>query len=182
MTTVYTPYPTSRATQHPAKHVSIAKRVALAAVGTIGAAVALGSFASAYYGSVPTPTVAVPAPAVTLVSAHTVASPPAVSAPDDTIVPVTAPTTITATSCADPVPPTPPGHQPVAYYTCVLPHPYQGGAGSGVVDGPGGGGVSSDPTLGGSDPDPLPPNDGSGGGGGGANSCTNLDKVCHATQ
>jgi len=182
MTTIHTPHPTSYAIPHPAKHTSIGKRVALAAIGTIGAAAALGAAVSAHTGSVPAPAVAVVAP-------DTVANPPAVSAPDDTIQPVTAPgsTVITAISCPGPIPPTKPGHQPVAYYTapngkpCVYPHPQQGGGGLTGVEGPGGGGVSSDPTLGGPDPDPLPPNNG-GGSGSGTNSCTNLDKTCHATQ
>ena len=174
MTTIHTPHPTSYAIPHPAKHTSIGKRVALAAIGTIGAAAALGAAVSAHTGSVPAPAVAVVAP-------DTVANPPAVSAPDDTIQPVTAPgsTVITAISCPGPIPPTKPGHQPVAYYTCVYPHPRQGGGGLTGVEGPGGGGVGSNPTLGGPDPDPLPSN----GGGGGANSCTNLDRTpCHATQ
>jgi hypothetical protein len=188
MTTIHTPHPTSYAIPHPAKHTSIGKRVALAAIGTIGAAAALGAVVSAYTGSVSAQAVAVPAPAVAVVAPDTVANPPAVSAPDDTIQPVTAPgsTVITAVSCPGPIPPTKPGHQPVAYYTapngkpCVYPHPQQGGGGLTGVEGPGGGGVSSNPTLGGPDPDPLPPNDG--GGSGGLNSCTNLDKTCHATQ
>ena len=181
MTTIHAPHPISYATAHPAKHMSISKRVALAAIATIGTAAALGAAVTAYTGSVPTQPVA--APPVAVVPPDTIANPPAVSAPDDTIQPVTAPgsTVITPTSCPGNIAPTKPGHQPVAYYTCVYPHPSQGGAGSGAVDGPGGGGVSSDPTLGGPDPDPLPNN--GGGGGGGANSCTNVtDKTCHATQ
>jgi len=181
MTTIHTPHPTSYAIPHPAKRTSIRKRAALAAIGAIGAAAALGGAVSAYSGSVPTPAVAVVAP-------DTVTNPPAVSAPN-TIQPVTAPgsTVITTISCPAPIPPTKPGHKPVAYITmpsgkpCGYPNPQQGGGGlSGGVEGPGGGGVSSNPTLGGGDPDPLPPNDG--GGGGGLNSCTNLDKTCHATQ
>jgi hypothetical protein len=183
MTTIHTPHPTSYAIPHPAKHTSIGKRVALAAIGTIGAAAALGAAVSAHAGSVPAQAVAVVAP-------DTVANPPAVSAPDDTIQPVTAPgsTVITAISCPGPIPPTKPGHQPVAYYrvtatyarltACVYPHPSQGGGGLTGVEGPGGGGVSSNPTLG-PDPDPLPP---SGGGTGGTNSCTNRETTCHATQ
>ena len=185
MTTIHTPHPTSYAIPHPAKHISIGKRAALAAIGTIGAAAALGTAVSAYGGSIPAPAVAVPAPAVAVVAPDTVANPHAVSTPDDTILPVTAPgsTVITATSCPGGIPPTKPGHQPVAYYTCVFPHPSQGGGGLTGVEGPGGGGVSSDPTLGGPDPEPLPPNgDNGGGGSGGGNSCTNLDKTCHATQ
>jgi hypothetical protein len=183
MTTIHTPHPTSYAIPHPAKHTSIGKRVTLAAIGTIGAAAALGAAVSAYTGSVPAHAVAVPAAAVAVVAPDTVANPPAVSAPDDTIQSVTAPgsTVITAISCPAPIPPTKPGHQPVAYYTCVYPHPHQGGGGLTGVEGPGGGGVGSNPTLGGPDPDPLSPNNG--GGGGGANSCTNLDRTpCHATQ
>ena len=178
MTTIHTPHPISYATPHPAKHMSISKRVALAAIGTIGAAAALGAALSTYTGSVLAPAVAVVAP-------DTVANPAAVSAPDDTIQPATAPnsTVITPTSCPGNIPPTKPGHQPVAFYTCVYPHPNQGGGGLTGVEGPGGGGVSSNPTLGGPDPEPLPPNNNGGGGGGGANSCTNLDdKTCHATQ
>ena len=177
MTTVHTPHPTSYAIPHPGKHMSIGKRVALAAISTIGAAAALGAAVSAYTG-------AVPASAVAVVAPDTVANPAAVSAPDDTIQPVTAPSsTVITTSCPGNIPPTKPGHQPVAYYTCVYPHPNQGDGGLTGVEGPGGGGVSSNPTLGGPDPGPLPPNNDGGGGSGGANSCTNLDgKPCHAIQ
>ena len=114
MTTIHTPYLTSGVVQHPAKHMSIGKRVALAAIGTIGAAAALGGAVSAYAGSVAAQPVALAAPAVAV--AAPAANAAAVSAPDDIIVPVTTPgsTVTTPTSCADPIPPTKPGHQPVA--------------------------------------------------------------------
>ena len=175
-TTIHPPQPTGYAIPHPTKHTSIGKRAAFAAIGTISAAAVLGA-AAAYTGSVAAQVVTAPAPVVAIAATDGVANPSAATAPDDTIQPVTAPGSITATSCPS-IPPTRPGHLPVDYHTCAYPKPHQGGGGLTGVDGPGGGGVSTDPSLG-NDPDPLPP---TGGGGGGANSCTNLDKTCHATQ
>jgi hypothetical protein len=135
--------------------MSIGTRVALAAVGTIGAAAVLGAAVSARTGSVPAVAVVAPdtvasaSPAVNMASVY--------SASGWTVTP--------ASTCPHGLPPTKPGIHPVTY--C----PSQGSGGT--VEGPGGNGGGKGYTGG---PGGVIP------GGDGPNSCTNIDILCHSQK